>query len=114
MNIKIKRRSNRANEFIAVIEFKDKKDADSFFAGMEAYLDFEYMPRAVRDIISKNLEKIKERCDDKYAHDGCELSACLFSDEFEMLSLAFLISASNKYYDTVLVKTSEDVDKNED
>ena len=31
MDIKIKRRSDRKNESIAVIEFKDKKDADLFY-----------------------------------------------------------------------------------
>lgn len=102
MDIKIKRRSDRKNEPIAVIEFKDKKDADLFFMGMKDYLDFEYMPRAVRDIIETNVEKIKKRCDDKYAHPGCALSAFLYSDEFEMLVLAFLMEASYKYSGTTL------------
>lgn len=102
MDIKIKRRSDRKNESIVVIEFKDNKDADLFFTGMKEYLDFEYMPRAVRDIIETNVEKIKKRCDDKYAHPGCALSAFLYSDEFEMLALAFLTEASCKYSGTTL------------
>lgn len=60
------------------------------------------MPRAVRDIIETNVEKIKKRCDDKYAHPGCALSAFLYSDEFEMLALAFLTEASCKYSGTTL------------
>lgn len=102
MDIKIKRRSDRKNESIVVIEFKDNKDVDLFFTGMKEYLDFEYMPRAVRDIIETNVEKIKKRCDDKYAHPGCALSAFLYSDEFEMLALAFLTEASCKYSGTTL------------
>lgn len=102
MDIKIKRRSDRKNESIVVIEFKDNKDADLFFTGMKEYLDFEYMPRAVRDIIETDVEKIKKRCDDKYAHPGCALSAFLYSDEFEMLALAFLTEASCKYSGTTL------------
>lgn len=102
MDIKIKRRSDRKNESIVVIEFKDNKDANLFFTGMKEYLDFEYMPRAVRDIIETNVEKIKKRCDDKYAHPGCALSAFLYSDEFEMLALAFLTEASCKYSGTTL------------
>lgn len=102
MDIKIKRRSDRKNESIVVIEFKDNKDADLFFTGMKEYLDFEYMPRAVRDIIETNVEKIQKRCDDKYAHPGCALSAFLYSDEFEMLALAFLTEASCKYSGTTL------------
>ena len=47
-------------------------------------------------------EKIKKRCDDKYAHPGCALSAFLYSDEFEMLVLAFLMEASYKYSGTTL------------
>ena len=43
MDIKIKRRSDRKNESIVVIEFKDNKDADLFFTGMKEYLDFEYI-----------------------------------------------------------------------
>lgn len=102
MDIKIKRRSDRKNESIVVIEFKDNKDADLFFTGMNEYLDFEYIPRAIRDIIETNVEKIKKRCDDKYAHPGCALSAFLYSDEFEMLALAFLTEASCKYSGTTL------------
>ena len=51
MDIKIKRRSDRKNESIAVIEFKDKKDADLFFMGMKDYLDL---------LLRQTLKKLKK------------------------------------------------------
>ena len=102
MYIAIKKRSNMANESLAVFEFVSKKEAEDFFTGMNKFIENDGILQELKEIATEPLKRLESRCDDKYAHPGCALSAFLYSDEFEMLVLAFLMEASYKYSGTTL------------
>lgn len=97
MYIAIKKRSNRANESLAVFEFVSKKEAEDFFTGMNKFIENDGILQELKEIATEPLKRLELRCDDKYANDTCAVSACMFQDEFEKFILPILIHASIKY-----------------
>lgn len=97
MYIDIKRRSNRANENIIIFEFLTQKEADDFFAGMEKFLKNDDVLPDLKEMMEEPLNRLKSRCDDKYANSTCAVSAFLFQDEFKSFLLPLMIHESIKY-----------------
>lgn len=97
MYIAIKKRSNRANESLAVFEFVSKKEAEDFFTGMNKFIENDGILQELKEMATEPLKRLESRCDDKYANDTCAVSACMFQDEFEKFILPILIHASIKY-----------------
>lgn len=95
--IAIKKRSNRANESLAVFEFVSKKEAEDFFTGMNKFIENDGILQELKEMATEPLKRLESRCDDKYANDTCAVSACMFQDEFEKFILPILIHASIKY-----------------
>lgn len=97
MYIAIKKRSNRANESLAVFEFVSKKEAEDFFTGMNKFIENDGILQELKEIATEPLKRLESRCDDKYSNDTCAVSACMFQDEFERFVLPLLIHESVKY-----------------
>lgn len=82
MYIAIKKRSNRANESLAVFEFVSKKEAEDFFTGMNKFIENDGILQELKEIATEPLKRLESRCDDngRPSHDRARsIRAFLFA-----------------------------------
>ena len=56
MYIAIKKRSNRANESLAVFEFVSKKEAEDFFTGMNKFIENDGILQELKEMATEPLK----------------------------------------------------------
>ena len=97
MEIIIKKKTSRPSEPLFIFAFATKEEANTFFDGMEKFLANETMVPALKDSVAASLNRMKERCDDRYANEEHQMSTLLFQSELPGLLWPLLMHAAIKY-----------------
>lgn len=88
--------AGRANH-CSFLPLPQKEEANTFFDGMEKFLANETMVPALKDSVAASLNRMKERCDDRYANEEHQMSTLLFQSELPGLLWPLLMHAAIKY-----------------
>jgi hypothetical protein len=94
MNIRSVSRKNRL-ETMYVFQFVDEEEFNFYCEHLESAVKQSNCSDEDADLALGALHRLAARVDDKYANDSCQLSGCMFADEFARftkgLSLCLLL-----------------------
>ena len=100
MKIETKKRKDRS-ESLFVFNFESEDDYQGMIMFLESWAESEGASADaenvyVRNVVKELVDKIKERCDAKYARKGVVCSSCLFADEMSKLVICLLYNGMHK------------------
>lgn len=82
---------------IYIFEFETQEEFDIYIDGMERFAKFGPLNEWMESVVNRAVTSLKYRCDNKYAHEGCAMSALLFQSEMEPLIEVLNVATAMTY-----------------